>query len=202
MGIGITNIGTVPITWNAPVLSGPNASDFSVVSTCPASLTPNAICAVNVTASPTQPTNGFATLTLTDSTGTLQQVTSLAVFGQNPSPGRQPKHDQLCLYAARKHQRAAIVHRDQLQQRSRHRSGCRLIPIALCHHPGKLLLFNSMYGLCCLRTHRSQYRAQQPATIRYGNILVTDLFSAQAALVSLSGIYPAATTPTPNDPDH
>ncbi len=84
--VQVLNNGTVPLTLDAPVLSGLNAGDFSVITTCTAVLAPNATCSLNVTAAPTLANNRLATLTLTDSTGAAQQTVLLRVFGVNPPP--------------------------------------------------------------------------------------------------------------------
>jgi len=88
-GVFLVNTGTVPLTLNAPVLSGANASEFSVVSNC-STVALNASCNVGVTASPTQAGDRSATLTLTDSTGTAQQTVLLKVTGVNPPPTASP----------------------------------------------------------------------------------------------------------------
>jgi hypothetical protein len=188
MGISITNIGTVPITWNAPVLSGPNASDFSAASTCPASLAPNAVCAVNLTASPTQPTNRFATLTLTDSTATLQQVTSLTVFGQNAPPVANPNtinfaYTPLGTTSAPQSFTVTSSNND---------------PVTVQVVDSFISPFFITQGSSCPSTPCTVSLVFAPTAANtapadgnnsYGNILVTDLFSAQATPVSLSGIY-------------
>jgi hypothetical protein len=80
--ITMANEGTVP--WNAPVLTGPDATEFSVVSTTCTNLAPGTSCVVTVTASPTQTGDRFASLTLTDSTGAVQQTISLNAVGVSP----------------------------------------------------------------------------------------------------------------------
>jgi len=88
--VEILNTGTVPLTLNAPVLGGANAGDFGVVSQCTSSIAPNGSCALTVTATPMQPTNRYATLTLSDSTHAAQQTVSLKVLGVNPGPVATP----------------------------------------------------------------------------------------------------------------
>jgi trimeric autotransporter adhesin len=84
--VTIVNTGTLPVTISPPVLSGPNASDFSAVSSCTSVIAPNGSCALSVTASPTQPGSRSAILMLTDSTGASQQTVALKVLGINPPP--------------------------------------------------------------------------------------------------------------------
>jgi hypothetical protein len=79
--IQMSSEGTVP--WNGPVLAGPDASDFNVVSTT-CNLAPWTSCTVIVTASPTQTGERFASLTVTDSTGAVQQTISLNAVGVSP----------------------------------------------------------------------------------------------------------------------
>ena len=50
--VTVTN-GDAPQTVSSPTLTGPNASDFQMVSTCGASLSPGAQCTVSVTFTPT-----------------------------------------------------------------------------------------------------------------------------------------------------
>jgi hypothetical protein len=203
MGIGITNIGSVPITWNAPVLTGPNASDFSVVSTCPASLAPNALCSVNLTASPTQPTNRFATLTLTDSTGTLQQVTSLAVFGQNPGPVANPTT------IAFGYTLLGTTSPPQSFTATGFNNGP--VTVQLADSSGRVVDSSSSpfvitQGSSCSSTPCKVSVVFAPtvtntaATDLYnssGGVLISDLFSSQITFVPLSGLHDLATPPPP-----
>lgn len=80
----ITNTGTVPVSFNAPVLTGPNASQFSATEAC-GTLAVGANCPITLTASPTQLGPISATLTLTDSTGAVQRSLSLGTSGY-PAP--------------------------------------------------------------------------------------------------------------------
>jgi hypothetical protein len=194
MGIGITNIGSVPIAWNAPVLTGPNASDFSVVSTCPASLAPNAFCAVNLRASPTQPTNRFATLTLTDSTGTLQQVTSLAVFGQNPGPAVNPTtlafgYTLLGTTSAPQSFTVTGFNNDPVT-----------LQVVDPSSPFVVTQGSSCSSTPCQISVAFAPTAANTAPTDYyssGQILITDLFSSQVTQLPLSGIHDLATPPPP-----
>ena len=79
--IQMASEGTVP--WNGPVLTGPDAADFKIVSTT-CNVAPWTSCTVTVTASPTQTGNRFASLTVTDSTGAVQQTISLNAVGISP----------------------------------------------------------------------------------------------------------------------
>jgi hypothetical protein len=188
MGISITNTGTVPIIWNAPVLGGANPSDFSAVSTCPASLAPNGTCAVNSMASPTQPTNRFATLTLTDSTGTLQQTTSLRVFGQNPAPIANPTSVDFAYTPI-----GAISSPQTFNITSFNND-----PVIAQVVDSAVSPFVITQGSSCSSTPCAVSLVFAPTAANtapadgnnsYGDIIVSDLFSGQATAVSLSGIW-------------
>jgi hypothetical protein len=203
MGIYITNTGSVPITWNAPVITGPNASDFSAVSTCSASLAPNASCAVNVRASPTQPTNRFATLTLTDSTGTLQQVTSLAVLGQNPGPVANPTT------AAFGYTLLGTTSPPESFTVTGFNNGP--VTVQVANSSGQVVNssgspFVITQGSSCSSTPCTVSVAFAPAAANTspidlynssGGIVISDLFSSQVTLVPLSGLHELATPPPP-----
>jgi hypothetical protein len=203
MGIGITNIGSVPIAWNAPVITGPNASDFSAVSTCPASLAPNAYCALNITASPTQPTNRFATLTLTDSTGTLQQVTSLAVLGQNPGPVANPAT------AAFGYTLLGTTSPPQSFTVTGFNNGPVTVQTVDSSQPAidpSGSLFVITQGSSCSSTPCTVSVVFAPTAANTspndfynasGGIAISDLFSSQVTFVPLSGLHDLATPPPP-----
>ena len=203
MGIYITNIGSVPIAWNAPVLTGANPSDFSVVSTCPASLAPNALCTVNLTASPTQPTNRFATLTLTDSTGTLQLVTSLGVFGQNPGPVVSPTtlaFGYTLLGATSPPQSFTVTafNNDPVTVQVADSTGRAIDPSS---SPFVVTQGSSCSSTPCTVSLVFAPTAANavPLDLYYasGQILIADLFSAQVTQVPLTGIHELVTPPPP-----
>jgi hypothetical protein len=71
---------------NQPILGGPNASDFQLIAqsaTC-TTITPTQPCPVTVTASPTQPGERYAIITLPSFPGGPQRTISLSVLGVNP----------------------------------------------------------------------------------------------------------------------
>jgi len=78
-GLTITNTGTAPLELTGAALSGPNASEFAVVSpgTCTAALAPSLSCQIQLSFTPAGPGTRTATLTLMDNappgtaTGTL-----------------------------------------------------------------------------------------------------------------------------------
>jgi hypothetical protein len=193
--VGILNTGTVPITLNAPVLSGANPSDFSVVSNC-STLAPNGTCSVTVTASPTQPNNRSATLTLTDSTGTAQQQTvSLTAIGENPPPVANPStiafaYTPLGIISAPQSFTITSYNND---------------PVTVTVVDAPLVPFFLTQGNSCSRTPCQISVAFAPTAANtaaadgnnsYDNIVVTDLFSGLAGGVSLSGIYMQPLPPT------
>ena len=194
MGIGIVNTGTVPITFNAPVLSGPNPSDFTVVSNC-TTLPPNGTCFPTVTASPTQPTNRFATLTFTETTATAQQTVSLRVLGLNPLPVANPNsinfaYTPLGTTSASQSFTVTSFNND---------------PVSLQVVDSAVSPFVLTQGGSCSITPCPLSVAYAPTAANtvqdaggnsYDEILITDLFSGQGAVVSLSGIWQPPAPPT------
>jgi trimeric autotransporter adhesin len=185
-GVSIVNTGTAALTFNAPVLSGPNPPDFTLVSTC-SSLPPNGTCGVGITASPTQPTNRFATLTLSDSTGTAQQTASLRVLGVNPAPVANPNT------LAFAYTPSGSVSAPQSFTVTSYNND----PVTLTLGDAQFVPFFFTQGSSCTRTpcQISVAFAPTAATIAladgnnsYDQIFVTDLFSGQAAVVNVSGI--------------
>jgi hypothetical protein len=189
----IVNTGTVPLTMNAPVLSGPNPSDFTVVSNC-TTVAPNGTCTLSVTASPTQPTNRFATLTLTDSTATAQQTISLLVHGINPPPVANPNtlsfaYTPLGSVSASQSFTVTSFNND---------------PVSVQVVDEQFLPFFLTQGNSCSVTPCQISVAFAPTAANtasgggsssYGNILVTDLLSGQGAVVSAAGsLQPPPTT--------
>ncbi len=192
--VSIVNTGTAALTLNAPVLSGPNPSDFSVTSTC-SNLPPNGTCLLSIMASPTQPTNRFATLTLTDSTGTAQQTVSLRVLGINPLPVANPNtlnfaYTPLGTTSAAQSFTVTSFNND---------------PVIVQVEDSALSPFVITQGRSCSITPCQVSVVYAPTAANtapadgnnsYSEIFVTDLFSGQPGVVSLSGIWqqPAATT--------
>jgi trimeric autotransporter adhesin len=191
---GIVNTGTVPLTLNAPVLSGPNPSDFTVVSNC-TTLAPNGTCSLNITASPTQPTNRFATLTLTDSTAAAQQTVSLRVLGINPSPVANPNTINFAYTPL-----GTVSPSQSFPVTSFNND-----PVSVQVVDGQFLPFFLTQANSCSTTPCQISVAFAPTAANtasasggtsYGNILVTDLLSGQGAVVSLSGIWQPPPPPT------
>jgi trimeric autotransporter adhesin len=192
-GISIVNTGTGALTLNAPVVSGANPGDFTVVSNC-STLATNATCLLTVTASPTQPTNRFATLTLTDSTGAAQQTVSLRVQGLYPSPVATP--DTLAF----PYTPLDSVSAPQSFSVTSHNND----PINVTVVDAPLVPFILTQGSSCSRTPCQISVAFAPTAANiapadgnnsYGDILVTDLFSGQAFLVRVSGINQPPSSP-------
>jgi hypothetical protein len=197
-GTSIVNNGTVPITLNAPVLTGPNPSDFTLASSnCTTPLAPNAICSLTYTASPTQPTNGSATLTLTDSTGTAPpQTVSLKVLGMNPPPVANPStiafaYTPVGTVSAAQSFTITSFNND---------------PVTVTVVDAPLVPFFLTQGSSCSRTpcQISVEFAPTAANIApadgnnsYDNIVITDLLSGEAGGVSLSGINIPPPPPPP-----
>ena len=190
----IVNTGTVPITFNAPMLSGPNPSDFNAVSNC-TTLAPNGTCTLSITASPTQPVNQFATLTLMDSTAAVQQTLSLKVVGINPPPVANPSnltfaYTPLGAVSAPQSFTVTSFNND---------------PVSALVVDGQFLPFFVTQGGSCSVTPCQISVVFAPTTANtatsggdtsYGNLLVTDLLSGQGALVSLSGSLQPPPPPT------
>jgi hypothetical protein len=188
----IVNTGTVPLTMNAPVLSGPNPSDFTVVSNC-TTVAPNGTCTLSVTASPTQPINRFATLTLTDSTATAQQTISLLVHGINPPPVANPSnltfsYTPLGSVSASQSFTVTSFNND---------------PVIVQVVNSDVSPFVLTQGSSCSTTPCQLSVAYAPTTANtqypdgnsFGNILITDLFSGQGFVVSAMGTWKAPPPP-------
>jgi hypothetical protein len=180
-GTSIVNNGTVPITLNAPVLSGPNPSDFALASSnCTTALAPNAFCSLTYTASPTQPTNGSATLTLTDSTGTAPpQTVSLKVLGMNPPPVANPStiafaYTPVGTVSAAQSFTITSFNND---------------PVTVTVVDEQSLPFFLTQGSSCSRTPCQISVAYAPTAAGNSNdnLVITDLFSGVSGVVSLSG---------------
>jgi len=183
----IVNTGTVPIVFNAPVLNGPNPTDFSYVSNCVA-LAPNGTCSVPISASPTQPANRFATLTFAEGTSTEQHSVSLRVLGLNPSPVATPNslnfpYTPFGATSAAQSFNVTSFNND---------------PVTIQVVDSAFLPFIITQGSYCSTTPcqvsvvfapTATNTAPAAGNNSYGDILVTDLFSGQATLVSLSGIW-------------
>jgi Abnormal spindle-like microcephaly-assoc'd, ASPM-SPD-2-Hydin len=184
----ITNTGTLPVTINTPVLSGPNASDFNVVSSCTSAVAPNGTCGLTVTASPTQPTNRSATITLTDSTGAVQQTVMLKVLGLYPPPSATPQslvfsYTPLGAVSASQSFTVTSYNND---------------PISVVVQDAPLVPFVLTQASTCTQTPCQIYVAYAPTgpTTSYdsggnsfGNILIKDLSSGEAFSVSAMGTY-------------
>ena len=192
--LGIVNTGTVPITFNAPALSGPNPSDFTAVSNC-TTLAPNGTCSINITASPTQPTNRFATLTVAETTASVQQSVSLRVLGLNPGPVATPNslsfaYTPLGTTSAPQAFTVTSFNND---------------PVRLQIVDAAVSPFFLTQGSSCSITPCQISVAYAPTAANtapadgnnsYDEIVVTDLFSGQAAVVNTAGIWQQPPPPT------
>jgi hypothetical protein len=192
--ISIVNTGTVPLTLNAPVLSGPNPSDFSATTNC-TTLAPNGTCSVTITASPTQPANRSATLTMTDSTSTVQQTTSLSVLGENPPPVANPNNLDFAYTPVGTTSAAQSFSITSFNND----------PVTVQVVDSAVSPFVITQGGSCTVTPCQVSVVFAPTTANtapadgnnsYGEILVSDLFSGLATTVSLSGIWQPPPPPT------
>ena len=77
--------GYIPLSVNAPVVSGPHASEFTPTTTC----TPGGVqttCQIALTWTPTTAESFTAPLTISDSTNTVQQTIAITVAAQATAP--------------------------------------------------------------------------------------------------------------------
>jgi trimeric autotransporter adhesin len=192
--LGIVNIGTVPITFNAPVLGGPNPSDFTAVSSC-TTLAPNGTCGINITASPTQPTNRFATLTVTESTATMQQSVALSVLGLNPGPVATPNSLSFA-YTPLGTTSAPL----SFTVTSFNNDPIRVQVVDSAVSPFLVTQGNSCSITPCqisvAYAPTAANTSQDAGGNSYDEIVVTDLFSGQAAIVNTVGIWQPPPPPT------
>ena len=192
--VNIVNTGTVPITFNPPVLSGPNPSDFNAVSNC-TTLAPNGTCTLSITTSPTQPVNRFATLTLTDSTAAVQQTLSLKVLGINPPPVANPSNLTFAYTPL-----GAVSSPQSITVTSFNND-----PVTAQVVNSAVSPFVLTQGNSCSTTPCQLSLAYAPTTANtapdsdgnsFGNILITDLLSGQGFVVSAMGTWKAPPPPT------
>ncbi|UWZ85850.1 choice-of-anchor D domain-containing protein [Occallatibacter riparius] len=80
--IMLTNAGTGTLNINSIGLSGANPGDFAETNNCPATLTVNQSCAINVTFTPTAVGPRSATLAITDNAANSPQSVALSGTGQ------------------------------------------------------------------------------------------------------------------------
>jgi hypothetical protein len=183
LSVTIKNTGTVPLVLNPPALSGPGSADYSVMSQCPASVAPNGNCNVVVTVAPTQPTYRFATLTLSDSTNTVQKTVSLKALGENPPPVANPT--TLNFYSTP----VGTVSSPQSFTVTSYNND----PVSVSIYDAPYLPFVLTGAKACAQTPCQISVAFAPtATIgasgtSYDNVQVVDLFSGETATVSVSG---------------
>jgi trimeric autotransporter adhesin len=85
----IYNTGTVPVTINAPMVTGANPSSFPVSQQC-GTLQVGGSCSLVFYGAPVQYGYLSATVTVADSTGTVQQTLQLQDFGQADPPTATP----------------------------------------------------------------------------------------------------------------
>jgi hypothetical protein len=192
----------VPITFNAPALSGPNLSDFNAVSNC-TTLAPNGTCAINVTASPTQPTSRSATLTVTESTATMQQTVSLNVLGVNPGPVANPAtfafgYTLLGTTSSPQSFTVTGFNNGPVTVQVANSSGQVIDPSG---SPFVVTQGSSCSSTpCTVSVAFAPTAANTSPTDLYtasGGILISDLFSPQVTLVPLTGLHDLATPPPP-----
>lgn len=185
--VSVVNNGTVVLTLNAPVLSGPAASEFNVSSQC-TSLALGASCNLTVTATPTQAGIRTATLTLTDSTNAAQQTIALKVFADTPAPVVNPSTISFSLTPL------GTVSAPQS-----------FTIAADGNHPVTLVLGIAQYspfflsgGTSCASTPCQLSVAFAPTAANtaaaagnnsYGNLYVIDMATGESTAVSLSGVY-------------
>jgi hypothetical protein len=182
-GILVTNTGSAPLTLNAPVLTGPGAADFNVVNNNCTTLALNATCSFNVTASPTQSASRNATLTLSDSTATVQQTISLGVLGSNPPPVANPTtlafaYTPLGTTSAAQSFTVTSFNNDPVIAQL---SDPAYVPFVLTQG-SSCSATPCQVSVVFAPTAANTAPAVNPNS--YANILVTDLLSGQAALVS------------------
>jgi hypothetical protein len=177
--VTINNTGTLPVTINAPVLSGPNASDFHVVSSCTSPVAPNGTCGLVVTASPSQATNRSAILTVTDSTAAVQQTITLTVLGVNPSPSAIP-NSLTFPYTP-----AGTVSASQTFTVTSYNNDA----ISVAIEDAGAVPFVLTQASSCAQTPCQISVAYAPSGsgTSFGNILIKDLFSGQGFTVSVMG---------------
>jgi trimeric autotransporter adhesin len=201
-GLSIINTGTVPITFNAPAFSGPNPSEFTAVSHC-TTLAPNGTCGINITASPTQPTNRFATLTVTESTATMQQTVSLRVLGLTPGPVVNPTtfafgYTLLGTTSATQSFTVTGFKNDPVTVQVADSSGR---VIGSSGSPFVVTQGSSCASTpCTVSVVFAPTAANTVPTDLYsssGGIVISDLFSSQVTFVPLSGLHDLATPPPP-----
>jgi hypothetical protein len=183
----IVNTGTVPITFNAPILSGPNPSVFNAVSNC-TTLAPNGTCTLSITASPTQPVNQFATLTLMDSTAAVQQTLSLKVLGLNPSPVANPDtltfaYTPLGTVSAPQSITVTSFNNDPISVQV---VDSAVSPFALSQGSSCSV---TPCQLSVVYAPTTANTAQDEGGTSYGDILVTDLNSGQGAVIRTVGSW-------------
>jgi trimeric autotransporter adhesin len=200
--LSIVNTGTVPITFNAPAFSGPNATDFNAVSTC-TTVAPNGTCDIRVTASPTQPNNRFATLTVTESTATVQQMVSLNVIGQNPGPVANPTtlafgYTLLGTTSPPQSFTVNAFNNDPVTVQITDSSGRVIDPSS---SPFVVTQGSSCPSTpCTISVVFAPTAANTSPNDLYtasGGIVIRDLSSSQVTLVPLSGLHDLATPPPP-----
>ena len=96
--VTLTNVGSTTMNVWQIAISGPNASDFSEVTTCGSTLGPGASCSVHVTFTPSAIGARGASLLFSDDAGGSPQSVSLTGTGvapAGPSPGAQAPSAQL-----------------------------------------------------------------------------------------------------------
>jgi trimeric autotransporter adhesin len=192
--VTISNTGSAPLTLNTPVLSGLTPSAFNIVSNNCTTLAINTTCTLTLSASPAQPTYRFATFTLTDSTGVAQQSVSLKTLGTYPPPVASPAalnfaYTPLGTVSAPQSFTVTSYNND---------------PISVTVVDGPLVPFILTQGNSCSHTPcqisvayapTASNTAPEDGNNSYDEIIVTDLFSAQAFTVNVSGIWQQPASP-------
>jgi trimeric autotransporter adhesin len=196
--LSIVNVGTVPITFNAPSFSGSNPLEFAAVSTC-ATLAPNATCGMNVTASPTQPTNRFATLNVTESTATMQQAVPLRVVGLNPGPVVNPSsfafgYTLLGTTSPAQSFTVTALNNDAITAQTVSSNATLAPSFAVTQGsscPSTPCPVSVVFAPTVTNTSPNDLYSSS------GEVVFSDLFSSQTTMVSLTGLHDLASPPPP-----
>ena len=86
----ITGAGGADLNFALPTFSGPNAGDFSQTNNCPAPLSPQAFCTVQVTMTPSVYGAESATMNVNDNATNSPQTVTLNGFGPDFTIGDSP----------------------------------------------------------------------------------------------------------------
>jgi hypothetical protein len=81
--VSLTNSGNAPLLITAITFTGPNLSEFSQTNDCPASLSGDSSCTINVTFTPTVPGNATASLSIADNAAGSPQTVPITGSSQS-----------------------------------------------------------------------------------------------------------------------